>query len=234
MIPNEAVLVRAIVLQEAKLSSQIENIVTTNHDLYKALSKDSIDSNPNTKEVLRYGEAVWRGLYRLERGGLLTPSFFSELATIINDVETDIRKLPGTRIANPATKEVVYSLPEGEEPIRRLLHNLCEFMYNEVDDIDPLIKLSVAHYQFEAIHPFPDGNGRTGRVLNILYLIERKLLEMPVLYLSRYIIKNKEAYYMGLRNVTEADAWEDWVAYMLQAIEATSDRGYGGRNARPY
>jgi Fic family protein len=116
----------------------------------------------------------------------------------------------------------VYSPPEGEDSIRRLLHNLCEFLYREEDDIDPLIKLAIAHYQFEAIHPFPDGNGRTGRVLNILFLIERSLLEIPVLYLSRYIIQNKAEYYRGLRSVTEEEAWEDWVSYMLQAIEVTA------------
>lgn len=221
LIPNQAMLVRAIVLQEAKLSSEIENIVTTNDDLYKALSKDTFDGNPHTKEVLRYGEAVWAGHHRLQSGGLLTPNLFGELATIINDVQTDVRKLPGTRIANPVTKEIVYSPPEGEATIRQLLHDLCEFLYAE-DDIDPLIKLAVAHYQFEAIHPFPDGNGRTGRVLNILYLVEQGLLDIPVLYLSRYIIQNKGDYYRGLRSVTEQGAWEDWVAYVLQAVEATA------------
>lgn len=222
LIPNQAMLVRAIVLQEAKLSSEIENIVTTNDDLYKALSKDSLDGNPHTKEVLRYGDAVWTGFDHLQKGKLLTPSLFSELATIINDVQTDVRKLPGTRIANPNTKEIVYSPPEGEGTLRRLLNNLCEFMYDDADDIDPLIKLAVVHYQFEAIHPFPDGNGRTGRVLNILYLVERRLLDLPVLYLSRYIIQNKGDYYRGLRSVTEEGAWEEWVAYMLQSIETTA------------
>jgi Fic family protein len=222
LIPSQAMLVRAIVLQEAKLSSEIENIVTTNDDLYKAMSKDSLEGNPHTKEVLRYGEAVWTGFYHLERNGLMTPNLFSKLATVINDVDTDVRKLSGTRIANPNTKEIVYSPLEGEDSIRRLLHNLCEFLHDEEDDIDPLIKLAIAHYQFEAIHPFPDGNGRTGRVLNILFLIERALLEIPVLYLSRYIIQNKSEYYRGLRSVTEEGAWEDWVSYMLQAIENTA------------
>ena len=221
LIPNQAMLVRAIVLQEAKLSSEIENIVTTNDDLYRALSKDSVEGNPHTKEVLRYGEAIWTGVGHLRAEGLLTSNLFSELATIMNAVQTDIRRLPGTRIANPITKEVVYSPPEGEETIGRLLHNLSEFLYAD-DDTDPLIKLAVAHYQFEAIHPFHDGNGRTGRVLNILYLVEQGLLELPALYLSRYVIQNKGAYYRGLRDVTESGAWEDWVAYMLQAIAATA------------
>lgn len=222
LIPNQAMLVRAIVLQEAKFSSEIENIVTTNDELYRALSNQLIESNPHTKEVLRYGEALWHGTGHLQAGGLLTPNAFAEIATIINNIDTKVRDLPGTRIINPNTKEVVYSPPEGPERIKSLLHNLCEFLYDTSDELDPLIKLAVLHYQFEAIHPFPDGNGRTGRVLNILYLLEQQLLELPVLYLSRYIIENKRDYYRGLQSVTEQGAWEDWVCYILQAIESTA------------
>ena len=152
----------------------------------------------------------------------MNPDLFAALASIINDVDTGVRKQSGTRIGNQATGQIIYSPPVGEDLIRGLLTNLCEFIYDDQDDIDPLVKLAVAHYQFEAIHPFPDGNGRTGRVLNILFLIERRLLEIPVLYLSRYIIQNKSRYYHGLREVTEHGAWEDWISLILQAIEATA------------
>lgn len=128
--------------------------------------------------MIRYGDALWAGVAHLHAGGLLTPNLFSELATIINHFQTDARRLSGTRIANPDTRQIVYSPPEGENRLWGLLHNLCEFLYTD-DDIDPLIKLAVAYYPFEAIHPFPDGNGRTGRVINILYLIEQGLLQIP-------------------------------------------------------
>lgn len=222
LIPNQAMLVRAILLQEAKSSSEVENIVTTNDDLYQALSRDQMNANAHTKEVLRYGDAVWAGHQWLASGRLLTPNLFCEIASLVNDARTDVRTLPGTRIANPLTGEVVYSPPEGEDAIRRFLHNLCQFLYAE-DDVDPLVKLAIAHYQFEAIHPFHDGNGRTGRILNILYLVERGLLDLPILYLSRFIIANKGVYYQGLREVTESGSWDDWIAYVLEGIASTAD-----------
>lgn len=221
LIPNQSVLIRAIVLQEAKLSSEIENIVTTNDDLYKALSNDAINANPHTKEVLNYGEALWHGNRRLQHNRPLSPVLFSEIASIIVNRQTDVRKTPGTRIGNPITGEIIYSPPEGESAIRGLLKNLCRFLYDD-GDIDPIIKLAIAHYQFEAIHPFHDGNGRTGRVINILYLLEQRLLDLPVLYLSGYIIKNRLKYYRGLREVTENGNWEGWITYMLEAVEATA------------
>ncbi len=221
LIPNQALLIRAIVLQEAKLSSEIENIVTTNDELYRAFGHDPERTDLATKEVLRYQEALWHGYDRLEQGGLLTTRLFTEIASIIKEHDTGVRKMPGTRVANRRTGEPIYAPPEGEELLRRLLDNLSEYLYAE-DGTDPLIKMAVAHYQFEAIHPFPDGNGRTGRVINILYLVAQGLLDVPVLYLSRFIIQNKGAYYEGLRRVTEEARWEEWVLFMLDAVEQTS------------
>ena len=221
LIPNQAVLIRAIVLQEAKLSSEIENIVTTNDELYRAFSDDPERTDPSTKEVLRYEEGLWHGYEHICNKGLLTSRLFVEMAQIIKQHDIDVRKMPGTRVVNRKTGVPIYAPPEGEQLIRNLLDNLSEFLYSE-DDIDPLIKMAIAHYQFEAIHPFPDGNGRTGRVLNILYLVEQELLGIPVLYLSRYIIQNKGMYYDGLRRVTEESAWEDWIVYMLEGIEQTA------------
>lgn len=220
-IPNQAILLRAIVLQEAKLSSEIENIVTTNDQLYQAFSDDAKMFDPNTKEVLRYEDALWHGYNHLRGEGLLTGRFFTEIVRIIRQTDIDIRERPGTQIANDRSGEVIYTPPVGEELIRKLLDNLSEYIYAE-DGVDPLIKLAVLHYQFEAIHPFSDGNGRTGRVLNILYLLQQRLLDIPVLYLSQYIIQHKSRYYNGLRQVTEDAAWEAWILYILDAIESTA------------
>ena len=221
LIPNQAILIRALILQEAKLSSEIENIVTTNDELYRALSDDAEQSDPATKEVLRYSEALWYGFEQLQQGALLSPRLFGEIAQIIKRYEIPVRSMPGTRVVNRATNEPIYAPPEGEALIRRLLDNLSEYLYAE-DDVDPLIKMAAAHYQFEAIHPFPDGNGRTGRVINILYLVSQGLLGVPTLYLSRYIMRNKRAYYEGLRRVTEEEAWEDWIAYVLEGVQQTA------------
>lgn len=221
LIPNLGMLIRAVVLQEAKLSSEIENIVTTNDKLYRAFSELTQHGDPNTKEVLHYEEALWHGYNALKAGRPLSASLFIEIVQIIREVGVSIRTLPGTQIVNERTKAVVYTPPVGEQLIRELLDNLSNFLHAN-DHIDPLIKLAVAHYQFEAIHPFSDGNGRTGRVLNILYLVEQGLLDIPVLYLSRYIIENKSGYYGGLQKVTEEGAWEEWIVYMLEAIEVTA------------
>jgi len=221
LIPNPATLVRAIVLQEAKLSSEIENIVTTNDELYRAMSRDSAGDDPRTKEVLRYGEAVWAGVRHLDAGRPISPRLFEELATIINDAETDVRKLPGTRIGNPLTGEVRYTPPEGTDRIRGLLDNLCGYL-SEERAVEALIRLAAAHYQFEAIHPFRGGNGRTGRIVNVLYLIQRGLLRRPVLYLSGYLIEGRADYYRLLSAVTERGCWEDWVLFMLEGIETTA------------
>ena len=220
LIPNQAVLVRVIGLQEAKLSSEIENIVTTDDDLYRAFADDSEKVNLQTKEVLRYNDALWHGYNSLKNGRLLTTALFTEIVHIIKGTDAGVRKTSGTRIGG-RDGEIIYTPPEGEKLLRDKLENLEQFLYSE-SDLDPLIKLAVLHYQFEAIHPFSDGNGRAGRILNILYLIEAGLLEMPVLYLSRYIIEHKPLYYEGLRRVTEEGDWEKWLLFILHAVEETA------------
>ncbi|MCK9201730.1 MAG: Fic family protein [Gallionella sp.] len=222
MIPNQGILINGIVLQEARLSSEIENIVTTSDELYRAAADADGGSDPSAKEVLRYREALWHGFQEI-RQRPLTTNLFIEIVRIIKKTDLDVRKTTGTKLANHKTSEVIYTPPEGEAVIRNKLANLEQFLYPDPDDgLDPLIRLAVMHYQFEAIHPFPDGNGRTGRILNILLLVEHKLLDIPVLYLSRYILENRASYYEGLRRVTEEGAWENWVLYILKAIETTA------------
>jgi len=218
-IPNQGILVNGIVLQEARLSSEIENIVTTNDELYRAAADEKLAANPHAKEVLLYRQALWHGFNSLKKKPLAT-NLFVEIAEIIKGKNIGIRKVPGTKIAN-SKGEVIYTPPEGESIIRDKLSNLEKFLHAE-DNIDPLIKMAALHYQFEAIHPFVDGNGRTGRIINILFLVEKGLLDSPILFLSHYILRTKPSYYTGLRNVTEKDAWIDWVMYILEAIETTA------------
>jgi len=219
LIPNQGILINGIVLQEARLSSEIENILTTNDALYKAAADEYPATDPHTKEVLRYREALWHGYQALKTRPLAT-NLFVEIAQIIKESDMGVRRVPGTKIGN-SSGEVIYTPPEGEALIRDKLANLERFIHAE-DGLDPLVKLAVMHYQFEAIHPFIDGNGRTGRILNTLYLVDKGLLEIPVLYLSHYIIRHKTAYYEGLRNVTEAGDWHGWIAYILDAVETTA------------
>lgn len=218
LIPDQSLLIQAIGLQEAKLSSEIENIVTTNDELYRAFADNGQHSDPHTKEVLRYKDALWHGFTSVTSANRpLTTVLFEEMFQIIKESSAGIRRTPGTKLANQQG-DVIYTPPEGEAIIRDKLADLERFIHAD-DDIDPLVKLAVMHYQFEAIHPFTDGNGRTGRIINILYLIERGLLDLPILYLSRYIIDHKSDYYVGLRQVTEAGAWEPWILYILEAVE---------------
>lgn len=219
-LPNPAILLNAIILQEAKASSEIENIVTTNDKLFTALTAEDKKTDPHTKEVLRYREALRRGVRRLKEHPL-SIKLFIDLMRDIKQTDAGIRDTDGTVIANPYTKKIIYWPPEGEETIRALLENLEEYIQNG-HDVDPLIKMAIIHYQFEAIHPFDDGNGRTGRIINILYLIQEKLLHQPVLYLSDSIIRNKSEYYRLLRGVTEKNEWEPWILFMLKAVEETS------------
>jgi Fic family protein len=221
LIPNQSVLIQTLGLSEAKLSSEIENIVTTNDTLYKAFAEEPTKIDAATKEVLLYKDALWYGYEAISMNKrLLTTPLFVEIVQILKGSAQGIRKISGTRIANPLG-EIMYTPPEGEEVIRNKLHALERFIYTETT-LDPLIQMALIHYQFEAIHPFHDGNGRTGRILNILFLILKGLLEIPVLYLSRYIIANKPAYYSGLRNVTENGEWEAWVLYILEGLEQTA------------
>lgn len=220
-MPNQAMLIDSLVLQEARASSEIENILTTNDEVYKAASDDGLAASAQTKEVLRYRQALNHGFRQIRTRPLAT-ALFVEMAQIIKETTFDVRRTPGTRIAN-GRGETVYTPPEGERVIRDKLRDLETFMHAQ-DDLDVLVKMALVHYQFEAIHPFPDGNGRTGRLINILYLVDQGLLNLPVLYLSRHIIDHKTAYYDGLRRVTEEGAWEDWILYMLDAVQQTSVR----------
>lgn len=222
-IPNQGVLINSIVLQEARMSSEIENIVTTNDELYRAEADPEGKTDPHTKEVLRYRQALYHGFQQLAVKPLST-NLFIDIVRIIKEVELGVRRVPGTALKN-TQGDVVYTPPEGEVVIRDKLSNLEKFIHAE-DGLDPLVKMAVMHYQFEAIHPFEDGNGRTGRILNLLYLVEQGLLDIPVLFLSRYIIANRAEYYERLRGVTERQEWEALVLYMLQAVESTAQQTF--------
>ena len=203
---------------EAKDSSRIENIVTTSDQLFQYA--DRVDgADPATKEALRYRTALYDGYTHLEDYPLCTNTAVA-ICTKLRAVQTDIRKTPGTALRDQNNK-VVYTPPVGEDSIRNLLANWERFIHGD-DDLDPLVKMAIAHYQFECIHPFPDGNGRTGRILNILYLIQNKLLSLPILYLSRFILERRDDYYTLLRRVTEDGDWESWILFMLEAVESTS------------
>ena len=220
LIPNQDVLINSIPLREAKDSSAIENIVTTNDQLFRYASVDAEKADTATKEALRYRTALLSGFHDLENRPLTTNSAIA-ICQAIKNVDLAIRQTPGTTLRNQATGQTIYTPPEGEHVLREKMANWEKFLH-EAGDIDPLIRMAVAHYQFEAIHPFVDGNGRTGRVINILYLIEQKLLDLPILYLSRYINDHRADYYRLLLEVTTKEAWEPWVLYMLAAVEETS------------
>jgi Fic family protein len=220
LIPNQGMLINAIPLQEAKLSSEIENIVTTQDALFQAALDESRATDPATKEVLRYRAALRRG-FESVRDQPFRLSLLEELCSILRDEKVDFRIDDGVYIGNPAARTITYTPPAGARVMREKLRNLEEFLLAE-DDLDPLVRMAVAHYQFEAIHPFVDGNGRTGRILNILFLVHAGLLRIPVLYLSRHLIQHKSDYYRLLRAVTERAAWEEWVRFMLTAVETTA------------
>ena len=221
-LPNQAILVDAIPLQEARSSSEIENIVTTGDALYQALASGDEDSqmDPNAKEVLRYREALWAGLGSLQKRKTLDIALFESICSLIRGMDVQVRR-DEVSIGAPDIGLVVYTPPGGEH-VGRLLSDLEGFLNDDSDGVDPLVKMAVAHYQFEAIHPFMDGNGRTGRILNILYLCRRGLLQSPTIYLSRYFIENRANYYRYLREVTETGNWTQWILYMLAAVKETS------------
>jgi Fic family protein len=222
-LPNPTLFLDTIYLQEAKASSEVENIITTNDELYKSLVADKKIENLATKEVLSYKEALWLGLEQLKTKPFITTNLCISIVQCIKQNSASIRVTPGTTLAN-IQGEVIYTPPSGEDTIRGKLANLEKFI-NEDEAIDPLIKMALMHYQFEAIHPFADGNGRTGRILLLLYLKLSGLLDTPAIYLSEYIIKNKADYYKRLRNVTENNEWEAYILYMLDMIEETSKKG---------
>lgn len=219
IIPNQSMLINTLVLQEAKASSEIENIVTTNDALFRAMATNVTHVDPAAKEVLRYREALWQGYEALLKKQLLNTDLFIKLVKTITESDAGIRNRLGTVIENRQTGEVLYTPPDGEELIRAKLADLEDFIHAG-SNIDPLVRLALVHYQFEAIHPFFDGNGRTGRIINILYLVMNGLLDLPVLYLSKRIIDRKSEYYRLIREVTEKAAWEPWILFMLDAVES--------------
>ncbi|HEX6226253.1 MAG TPA: Fic/DOC family N-terminal domain-containing protein [Chryseolinea sp.] len=229
-LPNPDMLINTISLQEAKTSTAIENIFTTEDDLYKAISHTAGKerSNPATKEVLRYREALWSGYLTLQKNRAINLQLITKIFQQIKDTTGGLRPPHSlVVIKRGASKikpgEVVYTPPRGEGVIERLMDNLIKYLNDDQQySVDPLLKMCIGHYQFEAIHPFHDGNGRTGRILNLLYLIDKKLLSRPVLYLSKYIIENKDEYYYALAAVTQRASWKSWVMYMLDAVEYTS------------
>jgi Fic family protein len=221
-IPNEAILINTLPLLEAKNSSEIENIVTTQDDLFKEELFRNEVKNAAAKEVSNYGKALIQGYKSIKETGLLTNNQILTIQGIIEQNRAGFRKLPGTELKDNFGK-TIYIPPQNPNDIINLMNNL-EKVINEQTffDVDPLIKMAVIHYQFESIHPFYDGNGRTGRILNILYLVKEGLLDLPVLYLSRYIIKNKTDYYRFLQNVRTSEAWEDWLMFLLKGVEETA------------
>lgn len=222
-IPNQAMLINAVVLQEAKDSSEIENIITTQDELYEALTTNSKYTS-EIKEVINYRSAIFLGQEMVQKQGFLRLKDIEELQNTIVENNAGIRNMPGTVLKNDKTGEIVYTPPQEKNEILDLLSNFLEYYNLNQNDISPLINLAILHYQFESIHPFYDGNGRTGRILNILYLIINGLLDIPILYLSSYINENKAEYYRLLHTVNAADEWEEWILYMLKAIEDTANK----------
>lgn len=219
LIPNQSMLINTIPLLEAKDSSEIENIVTTTDRLFQYAGGDA-QADPATKEALRYRRALYHGWKALNTYPINTRT--TELiCSEIKGVDMRVRTVPGTELKNDRTGDTIYTPPIGETVLRDLLANWERYIHNN-RSIDPLVRMAIMHYQFEAIHPFTDGNGRTGRILNILYLVQEELLSLPILYLSRYIIENKAEYYSKILAVTSNQDWEEWVLFMLEAVEATA------------
>ena len=222
IIPNQAILINSLILQEAKDSSEIENIITTHDELYQS-SLDILNISHATKEVQSYSRALLKGFDLVKETSLLLTRHIVDIQQELEGNVAGIRKQSGTVLKNQATGEVIHTPPQEETTIRKLLDNLEQYI-NTNDGIDPLIKMAIIHYQFETIHPFYDGNGRTGRIINILYLVLNELLDLPILYLSSYIIKHKADYYRLLQEVRTKGSWEEWIIYMLEGIEQTATK----------
>jgi Fic family protein len=222
-IPNQNILINTLGLQEARDSSAIENIITTHDDLYKSALNLEAFKSPQAKEVQNYISALKKGFELITKTELLTTKSIIQIQEVLEDNTAGFRKLPGTTLKNAATGEIIYTPPQDYEEIINLMANLEKYINDsEMQDIDPLIKMAIIHFQFESIHPFYDGNGRTGRIINILYLILQNLQTLPILYLSHYIIKHKPDYYRYLQKVREENLWEDWILFMIKGVEETS------------
>lgn len=232
-LPNPELLLNAVVLQEGKDSSEVENIVTTQDELFRAAAAEETGEKksipPPAREVLRYRQAVYHGWGALKQTGLITSNTLVQIVQRLKENDAGVRKNQVV-IGNPSSGKVIYTPPEGEALLREKLRALEIFMNDDAGpgaEIDPLVRMALVHYQLEAIHPFYDGNGRTGRILNVLYLIQQGLLDTPVLYLSAYILRHKPDYYRRLRLVTEDGTWAEWVIYMLEAVRSTSNDTLG-------
>ncbi len=223
-IPRQDILINTLIIQEAKDSSEVENIVTTHDELYKSSLKMEQYISPESKEVENYVSALKRGFDIVQTKKVLTTNGIIEIQEVLEKNNAGLRKIPGTSLKNQSTGEVVYEPPQDQRIIKDLMKDLEQFINDhELTDWDPIVKMAVIHFQFESIHPFYDGNGRTGRIINILYLVINELLELPILYLSRYIIQHKVDYYRLLQAVREDEQhWEAWILYMVDAVEQTA------------
>lgn len=219
-LPHPELLINSVVLQESRDSSAIENIVTTQDALYRAVISP-LDAVPSqTKEVLAYREALYHGWETMKQNGLLLGKTSVAIMQRIKQTTAGYRNTPGTQLANPTTEKIIYTPPDWRQVPDKMAD--WEKFINEPSGLDPLVRMALMHYQFEAIHPFADGNGRTGRILNVLFLLNEKLITLPALYHSAYIIQHKSDYYRCLGEVTEADRWEQWILFMLDAIKETA------------
>ena len=222
-IPNEQILISTLSLQEARDSSAIENIITTQDELFQSDCYKKNFRTLATKEVYNYAQALLTGFNDLKKNNFLTLNQILHIQAMLEENRAGFRKLPGTELKNDRTGETIYTPPQNYDDIVRYMSNLEIFMNdNSLSDIDPLVKMAIIHHQFESIHPFYDGNGRTGRIINILYLVKEQLLDMPILYLSRYVNQNKGDYYRLLQKVRDEDAWEEWILFILEGIEYTA------------
>ncbi|WP_212895742.1 Fic family protein [Capnocytophaga canis] len=222
-MPNASILINTLTLQEAKDSSAIESIITTHDELYKAEIFTQKFVSAGTKEVQTYAEALKCGFEMIVEKHLLTNNAIIKIYRNVKQNTAGFRTTPGTTLKNERTKEVVYEPPQNIDLIQEYMSNLEKFINdNSISDLDPLVKMAIIHHQFESIHPFSDGNGRTGRIINILYLVQQELLDLPVLYLSRYIIINKGKYYQLLQKVRDENQWEEWILFMLKGVEVTA------------
>jgi len=222
-IPNQGIILNTLPLQEAKDSSEIENIVTTHDSLYKADLENEESLDQATKEVKRYAVVLREGYEKVVKDGFLSIRHIKIVQEVIEENDAGIRKLPGTKLSNTNTGKIVFVPPQSKTVIDEALTNLEDYINDDsLSDVHPIIKMTVIHYQFESIHPFYDGNGRTGRIINTLYLVLKGLLDVPVLYLSRYIVKNKSDYYRLLQKVRTDNDWESWLLYMLEGVASTS------------
>jgi len=227
-IPNQSILINTLVLQEAKDSSAIENIITTHDDLYKSELNLTAIKSTQAKEVQNYISALKKGFELISNTGLLTNNSIIQIQEVLEDNKAGFRKLPGTALKNAVTGETIYTPPQDYEEIMGLMANLERYINDaEMQDCDPLIKMAIIHFQFESIHPFYDGNGRTGRIINILYLILEKLQSLPILYLSNYIIRHKPDYYRLLQTVRDENLWEEWLLFMIKGVEQTAKETIG-------